>query len=156
MDRDDAISRYAPMIYRLAYARTGNRTDAEDIMQEVFLHFLRAKPMLRDAEHGKAWFLRVAANCANDFFRSPWRKAQPLDETMPAPPEPELGGVLELVLALLPKYRVCVHLFYCEDMSVAEIAAATGAREGTVKTRLSRARDMLRDTLKGGDIHVEL
>lgn len=62
---------------------------------------------------------------------------------------PELGGILEAVLSLSPKYRIPTHLFYYEDMSIAEIAAATGIREGTVKVRLFRARELLRGILKG-------
>ena len=50
---------YAGMLYRLAYARTGSRADAEDVMQEVFVRLLRARPEFRDEEHAKAWLLRV-------------------------------------------------------------------------------------------------
>ena len=52
---------YAGMLYRLAYARTGSRADAEDVMQEVFVRLLRARPEFRDEEHAKAWLLRVRA-----------------------------------------------------------------------------------------------
>lgn len=51
---------YAGMLYRLAYARTGSRADAEDVMQEVFVRLLRARPEFRDEEHAKAWLLRWA------------------------------------------------------------------------------------------------
>ena len=54
---------YAGMLYRLAYARTGSRADAEDVMQEVFVRLLRARPEFRDEEHAKAWLLRVGARC---------------------------------------------------------------------------------------------
>ena len=56
--------RYAPAVFRLAYARTGSRTDAEDIMQEVFLRLIRAGPVFASEEHAKAWLLRVASICA--------------------------------------------------------------------------------------------
>lgn len=141
---------YAPSVYRLAYARTGNREDAEDVMQEVFLRLVRSGPEFRDDEHAKAWLLRVAANCAGDLFRSLWRKrTQPLDDTL-AMEAPEPGGVLEAVLALPASYRAPVHLFYYEGYSVAEIAGLLGKTQGAVKTRLSRARAMLRRELEGG------
>ena len=93
---------YAPAIYRLAYARTGSRADAEDIMQEVFVRLLRAGPDFADRAHARAWLLRVAANCANDWFRAPWRRREgPLTDSLPAP-EHEDGGVVEAVLALPP------------------------------------------------------
>ena len=142
---------YAPAIYRLAYARTGSRADAEDIMQEVFVRLLRARPDFADREHARAWLLRVAANCANDWFRAPWRRREgPLTDSLPAP-EHEDGGVVEAVLALPAKYRTAVHLYYYEELSVAEIAKITGKSESAVKSRLFRARAMLREALKEDD-----
>ena len=140
---------YGPAVYRLAFARTGSRADAEDVMQEVFVRLLKAKPDFADEEHAKAWLLRVAANCANDLFRAPWRRREEaLPESLPAPEEPEPGGVVEAVLALPPKYRAAVHLYYYEDLSVAEIAAILGKSEGAVKSRLFRARALLRVWMK--------
>lgn len=137
--------RYGPAVFRLAYARTGSRADAEDVMQEVFLRLLRARPEFSSEEHAKAWLLHVAANCANDLFRAPWRRREePLAEGLSAPEEPERGGVVEAVLALPPKYRAAVHLYYYEELSVEEIAEILGRRPGTVKSRLSRARALLR------------
>ena len=142
---------YAPAIYRLAYARTGSRADAEDIMQEVFVRLLRAGPDFADRAHARAWLLRVAANCANDWFRAPWRRREgPLTDSLPAP-EHEDGGVVEAVLALPAKYRTAVHLYYYEELSVAEIAKIMGKSEGAVKSRLFRARALLRDMLKEDD-----
>ena len=142
---------YAPAIYRLAYARTGSRADAEDIMQEVFVSLLRAGPDFADRAHARAWLLRVAANCANDWFRAPWRRREgPLTDSLPAP-EHEDGGVVEAVLALPAKYRTAVHLYYYEELSVAEIAKITGKSESAVKSRLFRARAMLREALKEDD-----
>ena len=142
---------HAPAIYRLAYARTGSRADAEDIMQEVFVRLLRAGPDFADRAHARAWLLRVAANCANDWFRAPWRRREgPLTDSLPAP-EHEDGGVVEAVLALPAKYRTAVHQYYYEELSVAEIAKITGKSESAVKSRLFRARAMLREALKEDD-----
>ena len=142
---------YAPAIYRLAYARTGSRADAEDIMQEVFVRLLRARPDFADRAHARAWLLRVAANCANDWFRAPWRRrGGPLAGSLPAPGH-EGGGVVEAGLGLPAKYRTAVHLYYYEELSVAEIAKITGKSESAVKSRLFRARAMLREALKEDD-----
>ena len=85
---------YAGMLYRLAYARTGSRADAEDVMQEVFVRLLRARPEFRDEEHAKAWLLRVGARCAADVLRAPWRRAPPCGTRWrpgwgPTPPLPQ-------------------------------------------------------------------
>ena len=105
MEQEEArrlVEEYGSMVYRLAYARTGSRADAEDITQEVFLRLVRAAPAFRDGEHRRAWLLRVTANCAKDFFRAPWRRHRPLEEAAAlAAPEPEEDrGVLDAVLAL--------------------------------------------------------
>ena len=60
--------RYAPAVYRLAYARTGCQADAEDVMQEVFLRLVKAAPVFDSEDHARAWLLRVASNCASDLF----------------------------------------------------------------------------------------
>ena len=140
---------YAGMLYRLAYARTGSRADAEDVMQEVFVRLLRARPEFRDEEHAKAWLLRVGARCAADVLRAPCRRREgPLDDALPAP---------EPVLALPAQYRMAVHLYYYEELSVAEIAAVLGKSEGAVKSRLFRARALLRRYLKeDGDVSERL
>ena len=140
---------YAGMLYRLAYARTGSRADAEDVMQEVFVRLLLARPEFRDEEHAKAWLLRVGARCAADVLRAPWRRREgPLDDGLPAP---------EPVLALPAQYRMAVHLYYYEELSVAEIAAVLGKSEGAVKSRLFRARALLRRYLKeDGDVSERL
>lgn len=70
---------------------------------------------------------------------------------MPAPAAPEAGSVTEAVLALPARYRVPIHLYYYEDLSVAEIAAATGSTQGTVRSRLFRARALLRKKLEEED-----
>ena len=153
MEQEEArrlVEAHGQAVYRLAYARTGSRADAEDITQETFLRLVAAAPDFRDEGHCRAWLLRVALNCTADLHRSAWRRRRvPLEEaaelTTPEA-EPE-DGVLEAVLALPEAYRAPIHLFYYEEMSVAEIAQVLGKREGTIRTRLSRARAMLRAIL---------
>ena len=136
MEREEAewvVQRHGQTVYRLAYARTGNREDAEDVTQETSLRLVRA-------------------NCAQDLFRAPWTKRErPIEEAerVPAPGQvPEPGGVLEAVLSLPESYRLPVHLFYYEGLSIREIAGVLGKREGAVRTSLTRARALLRDKLK--------
>lgn len=149
----EIVERHAPSVYRLAYARTGRHADAEDVMQEVFLRLVRARPEFRDEGHCKAWLLRVTANCAVSLFRSPWKsRTEPLNENLPAEEpelEPDLAEVVDAVLRLPEKYRAAVHLFYYEQMSVKEIGLTLGKSEQAVKTVLFRARGLLRETLKG-------
>lgn len=153
MDKQEAerlVRAYGDAVYRLAYARTGSREDAEDVTQETFLRLVQTGPEFRDEEHGRAWLLRVAMNCAADLHRSAWRRrTRPLEEAehIAVPEKPE-DGVMQAVLTLPERYRAVVHLYYYEDMSVAKIAAILGKREGTINTRLCRARAMLRTILE--------
>ena len=146
---EEVVRAYAALVYRLAYARTGSRTDADDIFQEVFFRYLRAQPRLASPEHQKAWFLRVTVNCCHKLFTSPWRKRTvPLEDqdlTAAPPEDPALQEALE---ALSPHYRTVIHLFYYEALSVDEIAAVLGRKPATVRTQLTRARRRLRALLE--------
>ncbi len=61
---------YADMVYRLAWIRTKATHDAEDIVQDVFLRYLKRKPVFESSKHEKAWFVRATVNCANSFLSS--------------------------------------------------------------------------------------
>ena len=159
MEREEAarlVEAHGQAVYRLAYARTGSREDAEDITQETFLRLVRAAPVFRDEAHCRAWLLHVAMNSTRSLFRRPWRRRDlPLEEAAnAAAPDGERGDVLEAVLNLPERYRAPVHLFYYEGLTVEQIAKILGLREGAVRTRLSRARGMLRDMLKEDEEHA--
>ena len=159
MEREEAArlgEAHGQAVYRLAYARAGSREDAEDITQETFLRLVRAAPVFRDEAHCRAWLLHVAMNCTRSLFRRPWRRRDlPLEEAAnTAVPDGERGDVLEAVLNLPERYRAPVHLFYYEGLTVEQIAKILGLREGAVRTRLIRARGMLRDMLKEDEEHA--
>lgn len=146
---EELVHRHAPAVYRLAYARTGRREDAEDIMQEVFLRFLRRAPVLSGDDHVRAWLLRAAANCANSLFARAHRRHElPLEEAAARAAEPEHSDVLDAVLALPEKYRAAVCLHCCEGYTTAEAAKILGKKEATVRTWLFRARGLLREALE--------
>ena len=66
------ISTYSYTVYRLAYAMMRNRSDADDIYQEVFLRYIRRKPVFHSPEHARAWMLKVTVNCCKNHWKSPW------------------------------------------------------------------------------------
>lgn len=161
MDREEAqrlVDTYGDAVYRLAYARTGNRADAEDITQETFLRLIRAGPKFREEAHCKAWLLRVAANCAKDLHRSFWRNkvvSMEAVQTLSTENTAESSDLLEAVSTLPEAYRVVIHLHYYEGLSALEIARLLQISEGAVNTRLSRARVMLRNWLEEDESHAE-
>lgn len=149
-----AIDRYADMVYRLALSQMKNRTDADDLFQEVFVRLVSNVEKLESWEHVKAWLIRVTINCAKKHFDLYWNKNVDYmeDETRLKGEEAyepqEEHPVRRAVQKLPPKYRLAVHLFYYEELSVAEIAEQTGQKEGTVKSQLHRAREMLKEMLE--------
>ena len=148
---EETIRRFAGMVYRLAYAKTGSRSDADDVFQEVFLRYVRKRPMWESDDHAKAWFLRVTVNCANSLLASPFRRRSVplLEESAVPPPRPEAGADLARAVSRLPRaYREVVHLFYYEDYSCAQIAAVLHRREATVRMQLTRARRLLQQMLE--------
>jgi len=151
---ENAVDRYADMVYRLAISQMKNKADADDLFQEVFVRLVRHIGELQSWEHVKAWLIRVTVNCAKKHFDLYWNKNVDYiedeetirgEEAYEPPPE---QPVREAVLKLPPKYRLVVHLFYYEEFSVAEIARLTEQKEGTVKSQLHRAREMLKKLLR--------
>ena len=148
-DWEALVRRQENRLYRAALAILGSAPEAEDAVQDAFLRWWERAPDFPDAARERAWLLKVTVNGCKSRLRSPWRRrTAPLLDTYPAA-EPEEREVLEAVQALPPRDRAVVHLYYYEGYQTAEIAAMTGQREGTVRSRLSRARDKLRRLLKG-------
>jgi len=144
------VETYADMLLRVALNRTQNLAEAEDIVQSVYLRLLRARPRFGGAAHEKAWLLRTAVNLCRDYHKSAARRLSvPLDETTAVSLPPETRYVLDAVLRLPENDRYAVYFFYFERLPVAEIARALGEKEGTVSSRLSRARKKLKPLLKG-------
>ena len=150
---DSVIDRYQDMVYGLALTRTGNRADADDVFQEVFLAYCQCGKTFRDEEHRKAWLLRTTINQARRVTASSWRqKTVPLSEQEDAPVqfrEPEENQVWEALQDLTEDYRLPIYLFYFQELSTQEIAKILAIRPGAVRMRLTRGRDQLREMLKG-------
>ena len=152
-EMDSVIDRYQDMVYGLALTRTGNRADADDVFQEVFLAYCQCGKTFRDEEHRKAWLLRTTINQARRVTASSWRqKTVPLSEQEDAPVqfrEPEENQVWEALQDLTEDYRLPIYLFYFQELSTQEIAKVLAIRPGAVRMRLTRGRDQLREMLKG-------
>ena len=132
----------------LSFRLTG---DPEDAVQDAFLRCLEKAPDFESPAHARAWLLRVTVNGCKSRLRAPWRRrTAPLLDAYPAA-APEEGTLLEAMQALPARDRAVLHLYYYEGYQTAEIAALTGLREGSVRSRLTRARTRLRQVLKGED-----
>ena len=142
--------RWGDSLYRAAFAVCRNPQDAEDVVQETLLAYYRSDKEFESEEHIRAWLIRVAVNKAKNATICFWRRnRRSLEDTMDALTFEEDGDreLMDAVLRLPEKYRVAIHLFYYEDYSVREIAQILDTGEGTVKSRLSRARKLLKAQL---------
>lgn len=137
---------YAPMVYRLAYARTGSHSDAEDISQDVFLTLARKNPDFDSEEKRRAWLIRATVNRALSLWRTPWKKRVILgDDSVRHRADVRHDEALADALnALSSDDRALIQLFYFEGFKTDEIAKMLGRRHATVRTQLSRARKRLR------------
>ena len=152
-EMDSVIDRYQDMVYGLALTRTGNRADADDVFQEVFLAYCQCGKTFRDEEHRKAWLLRTTINQSRRVTSSTSRQRTiPLSEREDAPvqfKEPEENEVWSALQELAEDYRLPIYLFYFQELSTQEIAKILAIRPGAVRMRLTRGREQLREKLKG-------
>ena len=151
-----ALQLYADTVRRICFMHLKNRSDAEDVFQEVFLkHILREAAFESDA-HEKAWLIRVTINACKDLLKSFWRRRvcslEDTDEIGITMPD-EHKDVLDAVLRLKPpKYRDVIYLHYFEGYKASEIAVILGQKENTIYTWLSRAKEQLKSLLGGEPI----
>lgn len=149
----EAFNKYSDMVYRLAFARVKNQYDADDILQEVFLRFIKSKDKVNNEEHAKALLIRITINCSKSMLTSSWfKKTEALSENLSVT-MPE-NDTLEAVLRLPQKYRTVIHLHYYCGFSIEEIGKILDHNPSTVKSQLHRARMKLKSELKGVEFDV--
>lgn len=152
----ESIERYTDMVYRLAFSMMKNKYDADDIHQEVFVQYISNYATLENEEHKKAWLIRVTVNTCKNWWKSAWQRkvcgmfeGQTVVEEDASIFQWEMQNpVVEQVRKLPQKYKVVIHLFYYEEMSIKEIAEVLGLKESNVRARLTRARQKLKEVLK--------
>lgn len=143
------LGSYGDSILRLAYSYLHNRSDAEEVLQDTLVQFLKTAPSLETDAHEKAWLLRVASNLSkNRIGYNRVRRVDELDEQLAAEECEDLSFVWEAVRMLPVKYREVIHLFYCEGYPAAQVADILHEKQATVRSRLKRGREKLKEILK--------
>lgn len=141
--------KYKDAVFRLAFGLLKNPADADDVVQNALLRLYQSGKHFESDEHVRNWLLRVTVNECRMLWRSPGYHAASIDdfiETL-AFEEPYYGDLFRAILALDAKYRAVIVLYYYEGYTIREIAGILRVPPGTVGTRLSRARDILKDYL---------
>lgn len=154
---NNCVEKYLKMVYRISFHYFGNREDAEDVAQDVFVKLYSSRLDINNEEETKAWLIRVTTNTCHSYFRNPFRKRKTeIDE---AELENIIGigsseqevinrkVIMDAVMSLPEHYRIIVYLFYYEEYSIGQISNVLGIKETTIQTRLSRAREKLRVAL---------
>ncbi len=161
----ELVRQYAEMVYRFVYHQVGGIVeDAEDLTQETFLAALQSAHRFRGDSRLRTWLFRIAAHKIADHWRSRRRRPPelPLEDwhptvgedtpSLPFLEETELRDrVRAALLTLPPHYRTALVLRYVEDMPVAEMARVMHRSPKSVESILIRAKQMLRQTLRGTD-----
>ncbi len=144
------VTEHRHAMFRAARSVAGCDADAEDAVSEAILRAWQSYGQLRKPAAVKSWLLKITVNCAYEYQRRA-AKVVYTDDLSPLAGGTEDtydSGLWETVLRLPEEFRTVTVLFYYEDMSVAEIAQTLGIRQGTVRSRLSRARARLRTCFK--------
>ena len=157
-----AVREHARLVYRIAYSVLRNHQDAEDATQETFVRVLRYRRKLQDVQDPKTWLARIAWRVAIE--RSKRRPEISLSETDTAKAVVELrsqlasaeektlgremAGLLESLIAALPEQlRDALRLLTVEELTPGEIAQVLGTSESSIRSRLFRARQILKEKL---------
>ena len=149
-------AQYADDVLRMAYFYLADRHKAEDVCQDVFVKLYTHGDTIEPGRE-KAWLLRVTVNCCRDVWRGAWLRrvvlGAPSLEVVPAQDETveereEKAELMRAVQRLPAVFRETILLHYYQGLGISEIAQALGLPEGTVSSRLSRARKKLEGLLK--------
>jgi len=150
---EEVFKKYSKQVYITALAYLKDHSDAEDVLQDVFVKYVSSSKTFESEEYLKNWLLKVTVNCAKNKLRVPWRRrSAELGEELPDPDDSIGSRARELdvrnaVMSLSEKYRMALILFYYDSLSVAKGAAVLGISEQAFKVRLFRAREQIKNIL---------
>lgn len=151
------VEQYGDQLLRIAYAYTQNRMTAEDCLQDAFVTACRKAHQLRSKENPFPWLARIVINeCKSKKRRRKEITMLHQPESVDGPEEiivkeEMTRRVHQAVMVLPEKYRIPVILHYFEDMQLDDIAGTLKENPGTIRTRISRARQKLAKIMEEGD-----
>lgn len=149
MDIQAIYQRQYARVYRIGMLYMKNTSDAEDVVQSVFVKYIEKPEQFRDLEHEKAWFITVARNRCRDMLKNFWRSRVELGE-LPEQMGAETEGtdLLPYIFQLAPKYREVLYLYYYEGYSTQDMAKLLKRNSSTVRTQMENARNQLKKILE--------
>ena len=143
------VDKYSDMIYRIAVRRLKNKEDAKDIVQEVLMKYISAIYKGKEFEtedNAKYWMIRVAINACNSQARKlKLKNLLKMELNTISMVDTTNESIIEMMSILSPKYREVFELHYIEDLKVSDVSKILNISEASVKQRLKRARDMIKE-----------
>ena len=151
------IEKYADLVYKICMTKLYHfdRSSVADACQNVFLNYLKKSREFKDETHEKAWFIRTAINCCTDIYRKDKYRSTneengDISEFNISVNENFEDDSLYEILAVLPeKIKYAVYLFYVEEYSTEEIAKILKTSGASIRMRLKRGREILREKIDG-------
>jgi len=154
---DQYIRQYGKRLYGLCLSLCANAFDADDLYQETWLRAVKSISRYDSAKAFEPWLTRICVNTYRNLLRrlarSPFLDFRTTEEkdallcAIPDTQKPDYSSLYEGIRRLPEKYRVAVILFYFQNMDIAGTARVLGVPEGTVKSRLNKARKLLKEVL---------
>ena len=154
MDFEHIVNEYGDALLRVCFIYLKDREMAEDALQETFFRAYRHRDEFRGRSSVKTWITRIAINTCKDMLSDSWMRHRTDEELTDIPAEePEYSpedryAVTSKISALPEIYRDVIILRYYQELKIKEIAVILGETEANIKTRLKRARNILRTELK--------
>ncbi len=145
---------YSKELFRISLGYTRSKQDSEDILQNVFLKYLKKERNFKTLNDEKYWLIRVTINESIDFMKSCYQKRIVLNEeiVLQSPDQNSNNKIIDDIyyhLKEMPKkYREILILYYFDDLSIFDISKVLNASESAVKMRLKRARDYLKNKME--------
>lgn len=152
---NELINEYSNMVLQIAYQNTFNKSDAEDITQEVFIKLIKNLDNFKNKNHLKAWLIRVTINLSKDYNKSFWNtNITEIDEEVKYF-DKENQDIFKELSKLNPEYRNIIYLYYYQGYKIKEISKILSMNQNTVSSYLTRARNELKSILEdGGEVYV--
>lgn len=144
----ERVSQYRHQLYIIAYTILGNAADAEDAVCNAILNGYEHLAQLKDSKKFKAWMLTITKNEALKICnkRMEFMGDENIERLLP-PSYDSHNELWDIVQSLKDEYRIVIVLFYYNDLSIRDISGVLGISVGTVKSRLSRGKKLLKDAL---------
>lgn len=158
---DEIMTRYGHEILQLVYSYVKNKGLAEDLTQDIFIKCYKSLHTYSGKSKLRTWLWRIAINHCKDYLKSWYNRNVVTTDEEPANSQTKKEMVEQVVIQkeeddeliaaimTLPiKYREVIYLFYYEELPIKEIAVLTDTGDNTVKTRLKRAKELLKERLE--------